>query len=235
MAEIFNIYCDESCHLENDQKKIMVIGAVWLQKDVAAEAAKRLREIKQKHSLAKDFEVKWTKISKSKLEFYEDYLDYFFDDDDLHFRGIVIPKTGLRHDDFNQDHDTWYYKMFFRLIQPLLEPKNQYHIYLDIKDTRSQEKVDRLHEVLSRSMYDFDRRIIGRIQQVRSHEVEHIQLADLLIGALGYANRGMGTNKGKLDLVQRLKKRSGYNLMSSTLLGERKFNIFHWRPQLSAE
>jgi len=83
MAEIFNIYCDESCYLENDQKKIMVIGAVWLKKDVAAEAAKRLREIKQKHSLAKDFEVKWTKISKSKLEFYEDYLDYFFDDDDF--------------------------------------------------------------------------------------------------------------------------------------------------------
>ncbi|NHQ60865.1 DUF3800 domain-containing protein [Chlorobium sp. BLA1] len=29
MSEIFNIYCDESCHLENDRHKAMVLGAVW--------------------------------------------------------------------------------------------------------------------------------------------------------------------------------------------------------------
>ena len=29
MSQIFNIYCDESCHLENDREKAMVLGAVW--------------------------------------------------------------------------------------------------------------------------------------------------------------------------------------------------------------
>ena len=29
MSETFNIYCDESCHLENDGQKAMVLGAVW--------------------------------------------------------------------------------------------------------------------------------------------------------------------------------------------------------------
>lgn len=29
MAETFNIYCDESSHLENDHQKVMVLGAVW--------------------------------------------------------------------------------------------------------------------------------------------------------------------------------------------------------------
>lgn len=28
MSEFFNIYCDESCHLENDGQKSMVLGAV---------------------------------------------------------------------------------------------------------------------------------------------------------------------------------------------------------------
>jgi len=27
--EIFNVYCDESCHLENDHQKAMVLGAIW--------------------------------------------------------------------------------------------------------------------------------------------------------------------------------------------------------------
>jgi hypothetical protein len=29
MSQVFNIYCDESCHLEHDQQKAMVLGAVW--------------------------------------------------------------------------------------------------------------------------------------------------------------------------------------------------------------
>jgi len=29
MTNIYNIYCDESCHLENDGEKVMVLGAIW--------------------------------------------------------------------------------------------------------------------------------------------------------------------------------------------------------------
>jgi len=29
MSQVFNVYCDESCHLENDKQKVMVLGAVW--------------------------------------------------------------------------------------------------------------------------------------------------------------------------------------------------------------
>lgn len=29
MSTGFNIYCDESCHLENDHQRVMVLGAVW--------------------------------------------------------------------------------------------------------------------------------------------------------------------------------------------------------------
>lgn len=231
MAEEYNLYCDESCHLENDQKPVMVIGAVWCKREAAKETARRLREIKKKHGLSADFEVKWTKVSEAKIDFYRDCIDYFFDEGDLHFRGIVIPKTGLRHADFKQDHDTWYYKMFFLLIEQILVPQNSYFIYLDIKDTKSKEKVEKLHEVLANSKHDFDRLIVKRIQQVRSHQVEQIQLTDLLIGALGYANRGMGLNQGKVVLVERIKQRSHHTLVSSTLLREEKFNVFHWHPQ----
>ena len=146
----YNIYCDESCHLPHDQQPIMVLGAVWCPLEKTKEIAVRIREIKSKHKLANGFEIKWTKVSPAKLQFYQDILDYFFDDDDLRFRGVVADKIKLDHQAFGQDHDTWYYKMLFLTLQTILKPENKYRIYLDIKDTRSQKKVTKLREVLDR-------------------------------------------------------------------------------------
>jgi len=28
MTTIFNVYCDESCHLEHDRQPVMVLGAI---------------------------------------------------------------------------------------------------------------------------------------------------------------------------------------------------------------
>ncbi|WP_207654059.1 DUF3800 domain-containing protein [Desulforamulus profundi] len=89
--------------------------------------------------------------------------------------------------------------------------------------------MDKLHEVVCNSIYDFHRQIIQRIQTVRSHESELLQLSDLLIGAVSYVNRGLGDSSAKLALIEEIKRRSGYNLTRSTLLRENKFNIFIWQ------
>jgi len=230
MSEIFNIYCDESCHLENDQQKAMVLGAVWCPLDKRREIAVRLREFKRKHGLADSFEVKWTKVSPAGKDFYLDLIDYFFDDDDLHFRALIVPdKTKLQHDAFpGQNHDTWYYKMYFEMLKAILRPNARYRIYLDIKDTRGAEKVAKLHDVLCNNMYDFSRQVIEYLQLVHSHEIEQLQLADLLIGAIGYLNRGLEANAGKMAVIQRMQQRSGYSLTKTTLLREEKMNLFRW-------
>lgn len=229
MSEIFNIYCDESCHLEHDHQKVMVLGAVWCPLDRVREISLRLREIKTKHGMKPGFEAKWTKVSPAKQAMYLELVDYFFDDDDLHFRALVVPdKSKLRHEDFGQDHDTWYYKMFFDLLKVLLGPRSRYRIYLDIKDTRSAAKVTKLHEVLCNNLYDFEREIIERVQTVHSREVELLQLADLLIGVVAYANRGLSGNAGKEALVARIRERSSYALTQTTLLKEEKTNLFVW-------
>ena len=118
MALEYNIYCDESCHLQNDNNKAMVLGAVWCLRDKKQEIFKRLREIKVRHGLPANFEVKWHKVSPAKVDFYINLVDYFFDDDDLHFRALVVPdKTKLQHHKFNQTHDDFYYKMYFDLLK----------------------------------------------------------------------------------------------------------------------
>jgi hypothetical protein len=228
-SQTYNIYCDESCHLEHDSQPVMVLGAVWCPLEKTQEIAIRLREIKVEHGLPRDFEIKWIKVSPSGLDFYQNVLDYFFDDDDLHFRALIVPdKSKLRHSEFQQTHDDWYYKMYFDLLKVILSPEAIYRIYLDIKDTRSADKVARLHEVLSNEKYDFQREIVERVQTVRSHEVEVIQLADLLIGIISYANRGLTTSLAKLTLVERMRQRSGYRLTHTTLLRENKVNLFSW-------
>lgn len=232
MKDIYNIYCDESCHLENDRQKVMVLGAVWCPLDSVKEIYAEIRDLKERHGLARNFEIKWTKVSPAKIDFYLDIVDYFFKKTELHFRGVVIPdKTKLNHEAFFQSHDDWYYKMFFVLLKQIFDPRFRYRIYLDIKDTRSQEKVEKLHDVLCNNIYDFDKSIIERVQQVRSHEVEILQITDLLIGALAYIHRGLKTSKAKLDIIKRIQEKSGRSLLKTTLPKEEKMNIIVWSPQ----
>lgn len=231
MSKIFNVYCDESCHLEHDHQKVMVLGAIWCPLNKSRQIAVRLREIKQKHGLAPGFEVKWTKVSSAKTEFYLDLVDYFFDDDNLHFRALIVPnKSAVQHDLIpGQTHDIWYYKMYFVMLKVIFQPGDCYRIYLDIKDTRGAEKTAKLHEVLCNNMYDFSRNIIERLQLVHSYEIEQLQLADLLIGAISYFSRDLYGNKAKEALVARVQERSGYSLSKTTLYREDKLNLFYWQ------
>lgn len=231
MSLTYNVYCDESCHLEHDHKPVMVLGALWCLQDKAREIAVRIREIKVAHGMPPTFELKWTKVSPAKQGFYLDVLDYFFDDDDMHFRAWVAHKAGLRHSEFGQTHDDWYYKMMFGLLEPLLTPDACFRIYLDKKDTHSAAKVTKLHDVLCNNRYDFKRTIVQRVQVVESHAVEQLQLADFLLGAVSYANRNLSGSAAKNALIARIRQRTGYSLLKPTLLREPKFNLFVWKGQ----
>jgi len=228
----YNIYCDESCHLERDNINLMVLGAIWCAKEKKQEISKRIREIKSDFGLAPNFEIKWNKVSPAKKDFYLRLIDYFFDDDDIFFRALIVPdKSVLNHALFNQTHDDFYYKMFFDLLKVIFIPSNRYNIFIDIKDTRSQSKVEKLANVLRTSHYDFDQKIIKQIQQIRSHEVELIPLSDLLIGAIGYNYRGLRTSSAKLAIIKRIQERSKYSLNNSTLYREDKLNLFFWKSK----
>jgi hypothetical protein len=236
MSELLNIYCDESCHLENDGQKSMVLGAITCPRDKAREIAVRLRELKQESGLSRHMEVKWTSVSPAKLDFYRHWLDYFFDDDDLTFRALIIPeKSALDHGRYGQSHDDWYWKIYFDMIKAVLNEEHRYRIFLDLKDTLGGKRVEKLHEVLSNSLYDFNREIVSSVQLVHSHEIEQMQLADLLIGVLSYKARGFSSSLAKLSLVERFQERSRLSLQKSTLLSARKVNLLFWKPNFSQE
>ena len=131
MSRTFNIYCDESCHLEHDDSNVMVLGCVWCPIEKKDGIFTRLREIKVRNGIKPTCELKWNAISKAKLSYYMDVLDYFFDMSDLHFRALVVPnKQELRHAEFRQTHDQFYYKMYFDLLKTILSPQEFYNILI---------------------------------------------------------------------------------------------------------
>lgn len=233
MSERIHIYCDESCHLENDHMQAMVLGAVWCPASHRAMLARKIKALKRQYGLPVQFEIKWIKVSPGQLDFYRALLDLFFDESLLHFRGLVVPdKQALDHGRFSQNHDEFYYKMWYVLLNRLIDPEKRYRIFLDIKDTQGQAKVTKLHDVLCNASYDFDRSVIESIELVHSHDVLLLQLADLLIGIIGYVHRGLQESPAKLALVAHARHRSGLRFEQSSLLRAEKFNLFVWRPQV---
>lgn len=230
---VINVYCDESCHLEHDGQPVMVLGAVWCPKQDAHRLGAELRDIKARHRARG--ELKWSKTSASRLPFYLEVVEWFLAESPLHYRGVVVQnKAALNHGEFNDgDHDQFYYKMQFSLLNKILSPDSRYAIYLDVKDTRSRLKLKKLREVLCNNVYDFTSEMIGHIQNIHSHEAELMQLADYLTGALGYRHRHLAGNSAKLAVLRHLEAQWGRSLLLSTPLREQKFNIFLFTPRRS--
>ena len=233
----FNIYCDESCHLENDGIPVMVLGGLYCPADKVKRISHAVRALKVQHGLAPDFEIKWTKISNGKRDFYRDLIALFLDEDALKFRGVLIPeKAVLDHDRFDQDHNDWYYKMYYLMLRYVFAASHRYQVYLDIKDTHGGHKTRHLHEVLCNSIYDFNREAVAKVQQIRSHESAILQLTDLLIGAIAYESRGLAGSDAKLSLIADLKEILGQNaLTQTTAFSNRKFNLLRWQPHEARE
>lgn len=234
MKMIYNIYCDESCHLEHDRIDVMLLGAVWCPHDDRKSIAAEIRQLKAKHN-AKG-ELKWTKVSVSRLAFYQELVDYFFARDELNFRCLLVAeKEHLDHSYFNQgSHDSFYYKMYYQLLLNIVcRTDSRFNIFLDIKDTRGSRKIRELHRILHIKLADREQSTIPRVQLVRSHESELVQLADFLIGAVAYCNRNdiAKRNTAKNAIVQRIRSQTGTDLKYSTPPWEEKFNLFIFHPR----
>lgn len=230
MSKLVNVYCDESRHLLAKTDNVMVLGAIYCKAEEVKIISERIRIIKKKYKLPKHFETKWTKISPSKIAYYLELIDYFFNESPLKFRAILIPdKSKLDHERFSQTHDDWYYKMYYVLLKWIVRTSNQYHFYIDIKDTRGAHKTKKLEDYLANNFYDYSHECIARVQQIRSHESELLQLADLLIGAVSYANWSHDIYLAKYELIKKVESYLPQkSLRQRTSYTYTKFNLFVW-------
>jgi Protein of unknown function (DUF3800) len=218
LKKTINMYCDESCHLENDGKNYMLIGYVSSEYNQIEIHHRHIKELKEKHHFYG--EIKWSKVSKSKYQFYHDLIDYFFASD-LYFRCIVVNKSEINNVDFSQNFDMFYYEIYYRLLNHKIDMRYKYNVYLDIKDTLSAFKVRKLKEVLNTQYGTF-----GNVQNIRSHESLLMQLTDLLMGALSYNLNHEKKVIAKNNLIEKLKEHTDTPLIESTPYKHQKFNLF---------
>ncbi len=219
MSKTFNIYCDESCHIENDHKRYMLLGCVSSAYNQVKRHSQRIKDLKEKHHFYG--EIKWSNVSNSQIKFYKDLIDYFFDTD-LRFRAVVVDKTKLKNDEFDQDYDDFYYKMYYYLLNHKKNSLYNYNVYLDIKDTLSAYKVSKLKDILNIKFGVF-----RNVQNIRSHESLIMQLCDLIMGALSYnLNDNNKKVTAKMQLVEQIKNHAKQELNGTSNYEESKLNLF---------
>ncbi|MGL6180167.1 MAG: DUF3800 domain-containing protein [Tannerellaceae bacterium] len=220
----YNMYIDESCHLEHDKAPFMCIGYIRLDRTQQQTLSKKIKQLKLDYHTPT--EIKWNKLSYSRLSFYKSLIDYFFESD-MAFRAVLIKdKSIVDNTTFNEnDHNIFHYKSAFYLLRFNIESTATYRVYFDIKDSKGKRRLQRLSSILDKvcGINKF-----SHFQDIRSHESEFIQLCDLFIGAIGYKTRHdiNKTSKVKNELIDYIESKLGYSLDIGTSSCELKFNIF---------
>lgn len=233
MEEVIDIFCDESCHLKNDNSNIMVLGAVFCPKNQRTNICNDIRDIKRKHKIGIDNEIKWTKVSESKVEFYKELTQYFFNNSCLSYRSIIITnKDKINNDKYNDgDDNLLYYKMYYYLLTGIINNiDNKYRIFLDTQNAKQMNRVEKLKEVLCNNKYDFMKDSILNIWQINSKSSELVQLADFFSGALAFYHRKLYYNvqnsNAKKAVIDIIHNNIGNSLTRGTPREEKHFNIF---------
>lgn len=226
-----SVYIDESRHVgDNDGK--MLLGALWLDNAQLSTLSDAVRLIKKKHEIAPHREIKWTKVSGSKLEYYKDLIRLFAELDRVNYRAVVIDKEKVDYEAYGKTQDEFYYTMQYLLVRNIAEKRlGEVRLFLDYKDAWSGKRSHKLADYLNNTGSLHNKSLTA--QPLRSHEVIGLQLADLITGAVMYANKPKDEQKSqaKLELIALLEELTGQALAQGTPYGVEKFNLFFWEPR----
>ena len=222
MSKTFNLYCDESTHLIHDGHPYMLLSYISIAYPQIRLAKEEIKAIKRKFNYTE--ELKWTNVHSATYKVYAELVDWFFMND-LEFRTVVVDKSQIDEKRADYSFNDFYFRMYFQLLHTKVDFQNRYNVFLDIKDTCSGEKLEKLKKIMS---YNSS---IGTLQFIPSRESVFIQLADVLMGAINYNLRiQKGDVKGsviaKLKLIEKIKRHSNISLNTTTPLSRNKFNLF---------
>ena len=222
MSKTFNLYCDESTHLIHDGHPYMLLSYISIAYPQIRLAKEEIKAIKRKFNYTE--ELKWTNVHSATYKVYAELVDWFFMND-LEFRAVVVDKSQIDEKRADYSFNDFYFRMYFQLLHTKVDFQNRYNVFLDIKDTYSGEKLEKMKKIMS---YNSS---IGTLQFIPSRESVFIQLADVLMGAINYNLRiQKGDVKGnviaKLKLIEKIKRHSNISLNTTTPLSHNKFNLF---------
>lgn len=188
-------------------------------------------------------EMKWTKVSNSKLPAYLRVVDAFFDvpkrSSGPHFHSLVVDMHRVNDRRFNDgSRDLGFNKEVYQLLmkQRRLYPKSIFHVYPDYRSTPNSPEELRL--VLNRgARKSGDNRDwpFRRIHWRQSEDEPCIQLVDILIGALGFQLNGhinaADASPAKRELSLHITERAGIRDIMRDTARAGTFTMWHRQLQ----
>jgi hypothetical protein len=220
-----SLYCDESRHEGQRSQQYMVIGGLWLPRDNRGEILDGLRAIQNLHRITS--ELKWGKVSQTKLAGYQAVVDFVAARLDIHFRCIVVDKSKVNHDKyFQNDRQFGFWVFYWHCLKQWMGNQNTYFISIDFKPESLHFGPRRLREVLENEC--IRRCWLKSLACVDSRENLFCQIADVFIGAVGYEQNGLAGSPAKHALATHIARAyCRRDLKGNDLPSVRRFNI--WR------
>jgi len=219
-----SIYCDESRHEGQSSQRYMVIGGLWLPRDRRQELLAALHAVQRQYRIAG--ELKWRKVSRSRLAGYQALFDFLASRDDVHFRCIVVDKTKVDLDKyFQNDRQLGFWVFYWHCLKQWMGNANTYYVSIDFKPESLLSGPRRLRQVLENEC--IRRCWLKSLECVDSRENLFCQVADVLIGAVGYEHNGLAGSPAKQALAAHIACCYGRrDLKGSDQPSVPRFNIF---------
>jgi hypothetical protein len=221
----------------------MVLGGLILRADdvpLFNETIQKFREETKMYA-----ELKWTKVSRSKLPVYKRFIDYFFalnNTDRLFFRCIIIDNHQVDHRKFSKgDKELGFYKFFCQLLLHCFgryaKEDSRYIILFD--ERTSKYPLNTLKIILNRGIkrnFALKSEVIRSVEARESRGSNLIQLADILMGAIGFQKNGFhllaGSSQARVELASYVASQAGLvSLTEDTRRGQYRFMIWNFKLQ----
>lgn len=226
------IYCDESRQdllsrnkeTIEDHDRYTCIGGIWIYKEKRNEIKNKIKQLKEKHSTFG--EIKWRNVAPSKIDFYKELIDLFFEyNNEIRFRCVVVDSLKVDLDKWhNSDAELGFYKFYYQLLFHWISKANNYYIFTDYKVNRKNNRIIELKEIINRANHSNPIKVI---EPIESKESLILQLEDVLMGAVGYKyNFGeSGKSEAKSFIVRYIEELLEAEIISTSRTNI-KFNIF---------
>ncbi len=235
---IYHVYCDES---RQTQDRYMIFGGIITSAKNVNLFDKTMQLYREAQNM--NAEIKWSKVSDKKLNEYKTLIDLFFSVNEvLHFKSIVFDTHFIDYKTYSGgDRELGFYKFWYQFLLhsfgDYAQKDDGYLVFMDQRQS-SYSLLD-LKIILNNGMRKkYGNRIrediFRNIQPVDSKKSNIIQLADVLMGAIGYqwnrCHTRTGARKAKILLSEYIAEKSGLiSLAQKTPFSKRNFSIWPFK------
>ncbi|MCC6458050.1 MAG: DUF3800 domain-containing protein [Caldilineaceae bacterium] len=231
-----HIYCDESRHMAH---RFMVLGGLIL--DRRYEESFNRSFLNYCSNSKMHSELKWNKVSRGKLQEYKSLLDLVSSCNKyIHFKALVVDTHQMNLRRYNKNNlddaiNRLLYQFLVHMFGSYLNTDDQCIVTLDQRNT--SQKLSTLCAIANnglRKKHKFQHHPIREIKAANSKQCCYIQIADVLMGAIGFQMNGdcnkSGASDAKCDLMNYILEQYGLQSFSrSTPRFKRDFSIWHFQ------